>query len=193
MGVGVMGRNPQRGQIVLQGARAVAAFVVQIGQIEVRERVLGVHLGGAFIVAFGLSQTARVEIDGAQVDQRAGGVGVKLDGFLVGLDHFLGGSAGGLHIEAPLEPVLGFEARIALGAPGFLGVELQQAIEFVMVKIQQQLARLGFHRAAFQFHADFLAVGIQLQFGEGIFDAPQLPGKRQDGATDLLRRNAAGA
>ena len=47
-------------------------------------------------------------------------------------------------------------ALLALGARIFLGTEFQQTAQLSRVKIEQQLAGLGVHRVAFQFHANLL-------------------------------------
>ena len=46
-------------------------FVEQIAQIKVRERILRVYFQSFAVVALGLAPIPRIEVHGAQVDQRS--------------------------------------------------------------------------------------------------------------------------
>ena len=56
--------------------------------------------------------------------------------------------------------MLGGLPLLTLGAGIFLGTEFEQAAEFARIEVEQQLAGLGFHGAAFQLHANLFAVGV---------------------------------
>ena len=78
---------------------------------------------------------------------------------------------GGLfQVEAALKPALGFCAAAAFGVGVVFGAKLQQPLQLHLIEVQQQLAGLGLHRLAVDFHMNLAGIGVELQLDQRIFE-----------------------
>jgi hypothetical protein len=164
--VGVGGVEFESLLVVSDGEGGAAEFFVEVGEVEVGEGVFVVGEDGLLVVLFGFAPFAGVEVDGADVDECAGEVGVEFEGFFVGGDGFSFVSTRGLDFEGALEPDFGISQR--LGGLGFGSWKGEEAAEFGLIEIEKELAGEGFHLLAFGLDADAFAFDVDAEFFEGI-------------------------
>src|ERR1700722_9241613 len=98
--------------------------------------VFGVDFERLAIVTLGFVPFAGVEINGAEVDQGAGGFWIQLDGLSVSLDNFRGGRAGLFKVEAALKPSISGGAFFAFLIAAVFGGKLDQPLYFVLVEVE---------------------------------------------------------
>src|SRR5260370_27933110 len=110
----------QRSHVVRKRGLAIAEFIEQIAQIEMRQRIFRIHFESLAILSLGFAPVARVEVDRAEIHERAGRRGVDLGSLQIRGDDFLHWRAGLLQLQTLLEPVLRFEARVAASSRGWL-------------------------------------------------------------------------
>ncbi len=187
--------NANGGQIVIQRAGPVAALIVEIAEIEMRQRILGIHFYGLAIVLLGQAPIAGVEIDRSQVHQRARRCGIDLGGLLIRRDYLLGRRAILFQIQAFFEPMLGLAAGLHLPHGfRFLGLprESQQLADLGLIEIQNQLARDSLHLfVARELNLDLPALRVNFDFGQRILEFAEMLSHRLHGFADLDGGDAA--
>ena len=170
--------------VVGESGESIAAFIVEVREIEVGEGVFGVGLDGFAVVVFGLGPAALVEADGAEIDVGTGGLRVQGDGFFVVVDGFGDGAAGLLDGEAAFEALFGvgesFPAIVDRTA--FRAAEGPELFERGGVEIEQELPGERVHFLPAEVYADAFAIEEDLQFGEGIGDVLQAFAERLEAA-----------
>src|SRR5437763_3818271 len=81
VGVGIVRIQIQREFVMLLRLLHAALLIIQIAEIELRERVSGVHFDGALVELFRLRKAALPIINGTEIHQRSGGARVQFQNF----------------------------------------------------------------------------------------------------------------
>ncbi len=119
-------------------------LVVQIPQIEVRERVFRIGFERARIPGRGFLHFPHAKRDGAEIHQSARRIGVGFDRFAVRRDRFFDRRAGFFERESALKPVLGdlflSPPLLARGRFGLHG-KRSQLLDFVRIEVEAAAGR----------------------------------------------------
>ena len=135
------------------------------------------------VVLLGFGEFALAVVNGAQVDQRAGGSGIQFQHLLVRLDGLLHGRAGLFQFQPLLKPGLGFARAVgrAACAPGKLLMPPSSAAS-KSNRIWPLMASIFCPATC---TAMLPAVGDDAQFAERLLHPAQLFAQRFQGAADL--------
>jgi hypothetical protein len=90
--------------------------------------------------------------------------------------------------EAALEPALGGCAPVALLGGMILRGKFEQTVEFILVEVEQQLARHSLHGPSLNLYPNLFPVGIELELREWVLDMTQFVAERDERTPDLPRR-----
>src|SRR5581483_8212720 len=189
MGIGILGVQAQRAVITVLGLVQPPFFVVQVAEIEMRQRIRRIRLDGTRVEPLRLAKPPHPVMNRAQVYPSPGSMRVEVDRFLIRRDRLLDGRAPLLQFQPALEPA--FRLPLQAGAiKRRLGWKRFHIAALRRFEIEQDLPADRLQALARHLHRQPPSFRHEFDLGKRILQAGYLPLQGSDGKPDFLRRDA---